>query len=508
MNPKAPPDQAQFLRTDYLAADLRARSVRNGAVTVVSTEIRFVVQMASTMMLSRLLTPEDFGLVAMVTAITGFLSVFKDMGLATATIQCDDLTHCQLSTLFWVNAGINILFMVATVAIAPLLAMFYGEPRLFWITIVTGLGFLLGGLTVQHQALLRRQMRFTVLASIDTASLAVGVTLAVITAWLGAGYWALVLSSLGMALTTVPAVWLACRWRPGLPRWENMAGLLRFGGHLTIVEILMYLGSNIDNSLIGRFYGPGALGQYSRAYSLLLFPLQLIASPLASVAMPALSRLRHEPARFRKALLSMQQIIALIMIPLAAFMIATADWLIRIVLGPQWEDAAQLFAILGLAALTESLGNAGYCLLTAQGRTDRLLQWAMVATIATVLGIFAGLPWGPHGVAIGYATTSLLIRTPLMFWIAGSVSSVRTSDFYRTMLPFLFASIILLAGLAWFRRQVAITDPVLGLLGALVVAAPIYLGLLWVFPSGRQAVLDLRDNLALLRRTVGRFSPE
>jgi O-antigen/teichoic acid export membrane protein len=504
LRPEPIADPAQFLRTDYLATDLRARSVRSGAITVVSRGIQFVVQMASTMILSRLLTPQDFGLVAMVTAFTGFLSVFKDMGLATATIQREDVTHDQVSTLFWVNAGINALFMVATVAIAPLLARFYGEPRIFWITIVTGLGFLLGGLTVQHQALLRRQMRFTVLASIDTAGLAVGGTLAVITASLGGGYWALVLFSLGTGLAIVPAVWLACRWRPGLPRRENMAGLLRFGGHLTVVEILMYLGSNIDKSLMGRFYGPAQLGQYSRAYSLLLLPLQLIAGPLATVAIPALSRLRHEPARFRKALLSMQQIIALIMIPLAAFMIATADWLIRIVLGPQWEDAAQLFAILGIAALTESLGNAGYCLLTVQGRTDRLLQWAMLATIGTVLAIVAGLPWGPRGVAIGYAITSVLIRTPLMFWIAGSVSSVRTSDFYRAMTPFLFASIVLLAVLAWFRWQVAVTDPIWGLLGALALAAPIYFSLIWVLPPGRQALFELRDNLALLRRPVRR----
>ena len=455
------------------------------------------------MILGRLLTPEDFGLIAMVTAFIGLLSAFKDFGLASAIIQREDLTHEQVSTVFWVNAGINGIFMLVTIAIAPFLASFYGEPRVFWVSIVTGAAFFLGGLTVQHEALLRRQMRFTALAMIETSAATAGAMLAVITAVMGVGYWALVFLSLGVTLATVPAVWLACRWRPGLPSRKGLAGFLRFGGQLTIVEILMYLGSNVDKTLIGRFYGPGPLGQYSRAYSLLLLPRQLIAVPLALVAMPALSRLRHEPALFRKALLSMQQLIALIMIPLSAFMIVTADWLVRLLLGSQWDDAANLFAILGIAALTESLGNAGYCLLTVQGRTDRLLQWGIGATIATVLGIFVGLPWGAQGVAIGYASTSLLIRTPLMFWIAGSVSSVRTSDFYRTMLPFLFASIFLLVGLAWFRREVALTDPILGLLGAVLVAAPIYLGLLWVFPSGRQAVLDLRGNLALLRRTVG-----
>ena len=502
------PDPEQFLRTDYLVADLRRRSVRGGAVALVSRGIMFIVQLASTMMLSRLLTPEDFGLVAMVTAITGFLSMLKDLGLATATVQRDDLTHAQVSALFWVNAGISALLLAAMVAMAPLLARFYGEPRLFWITIVTGLGFLLGGLVVQHQALLRRQMRFTVLAAIDASTFALGVTLATITAWLGAGYWALVYLSLGTGLATVPAVWLACRWRPSLPRREKMAGLLRFGGHLTIVEILMYIGRNIDNVLIGRFYGAESLGQYSRAYSLLMLPFQQIGGPLATVAIPALSRLQREPARFREALLSLQRLTGLIMIPLAAFMIATGDWLVGIVLGPQWQDAAHLFMILGFAALTEGLGSAGFCVLTTQGRTDRLLQWGILNTIVTVSAIVAGLPWGPRGVAIAYASSGLLIRTPLMFWIAGTVSSVRTSDFYRTMFPFLFASIILLAGLTWFRRLAPITDPVWGLLGALAVAAPIYLGLLWILPSGRQALLDLRDNFALLCRPVWPSSPE
>jgi O-antigen/teichoic acid export membrane protein len=495
------PDPEQFVRTDNLAADLRGRCVSSGFVAVGSQGIKFIVQLASTMTLSRLLTPQDFGLVAMVTAITGFLSMLKDQGLATATVQREDLTHAQVSTLFWANVGISSLFVIAMVAGAPLLASFYGEPRLFWITIVIGFGFLLSGLTVQHQALLRRQMRFTVLASIDIATFCFGVTLAIVTAWLGAGYWALVYLFLGTGLATVPAMWLACRWRPTRPRHEKMTGLLRFGGHLTLVEILMYLGRNIDNILIGRFYGAESLGQYSRAYSLLMLPFQQIGGPLATVATPALSRLQNEPLRFRKAALSLHRVIALIMIPLAAFMIATGDWLVGIVLGPRWEDAGLLFMVLGFAALTEGLGSTGICVLTSQGRTDRLLQWGILDTIVIVLAIVAGLPWGAPGVAIAYAISGFLVRTPLMFWIAGTVSSVRTSDFYKEMFPFLFASITVLAGLMWFRQQVPITEPVWGLLGASAVAVPGYLGLIWVLPTGRQALLDLRDNLALLRRT-------
>jgi O-antigen/teichoic acid export membrane protein len=494
----------QFLRTDHLVAGLRGRSIRSGAVMLTSQAIKFIVQMASAMVLGRLLAPHDFGLVGMVTAITGLVGFFKDLGLGIATVQRDHLTHAQVSTMFWINVGTSLILMVATAAIAPALARFYDEPRLLLITIVTSLGLLLSGLTVQHQALLRRQMRFTTLAVIDTAALAAGVMLAIITAWLGAGYWALVYLSLGVGLTTASAVWLVCRWRPSLPRRDKTAGgLLRFGGNLTAVEILMYLGRNVDNVLIGRYYGAGPLGQYSRAYSLLLLPFQQIVGPLASVAIPTLSRLRHEPARFRKAVLSIQQVSALIMIPLVAFMIATADWLIRIALGPQWEEAGHLFAILGFAALTEGLGSAGFCVLMTQGRTERLLQWGILNTIVTVLAIVTGLPWGPRGVAIAYSISGLLIRTPLMFWIAGTVSSVRTRDFYYAIAPFLFASTILLSVLTWFRSQATVTEPPWGLLGALAVAVPIYFGLLWLLPQGRQVLIEVRENLAFLRGQRG-----
>jgi O-antigen/teichoic acid export membrane protein len=498
MRPKRILNPEQYLKTADLGADLRGRSLRGGAVSLVAQGIRFIVQLASAMMLGRLLTPQDFGLVAMVTAVTGFLGLFGDMGLGTATIQRDDVTHAQVSALFWVNTGVGTLFMAATVVIAPILERFYGEPRLFSVAIVTGLAFPLGGLAVQHQALLRRQMRFTALAMIDTASLTVGVTVAITSASLGASYWALVYLSLGMGLTTVLAVWSACGWRPGPPRREKISELLSFGGHLTVVEILMYFGRNVDSILIGRFYGAEPLGQYSRAYSLLMVPFQQIAGPLVAVAIPVLSRLRNEPARFRKALLSLQQVIALTMIPLSTFMIGTADWLVRIALGPQWENAGQLFAILGFAALTEGLGSTGVCIFMTQGRTDRFLQWGILNTVVTVLAIVAGLPWGPRGVAISYAISGLLLRTPLMFWIAGTVSSVRTSDFYSAVAPFMFASMILLGGLTWFRWQIPIETPIWGVVAALGMAVPTYFGALWFIPSGRRAVLDLRDNLALL----------
>ena len=144
--------------------------------------------MAGTVVLARLLTPQDYGLIGMVAVVMGFVSMFKDMGLSVATIQKEEITAEQVSTLFWVNLGLSLIVMALTVAIAPGVAWFYGEPRLTLITVGFAAGFLFSGLTVQHEALLRRQMRFVALAAIEIISLIVGLIVAISLAWRGWGY--------------------------------------------------------------------------------------------------------------------------------------------------------------------------------------------------------------------------------------------------------------------------------------------------------------------------------
>ncbi len=152
--------QNNFFDTEYLKADLKGRSVRGGAVTMAAQGIKFFLQIGSTVVLARLLTPEDFGLIAMVTAVTGFVMMFKDMGLSMATVQRAEIDHAQISTLFWINVVLSLAFMLLTATLAPAIAWFYSEPRLTWITLALAGAFIFSGFTVQHQALLRRQMNF------------------------------------------------------------------------------------------------------------------------------------------------------------------------------------------------------------------------------------------------------------------------------------------------------------------------------------------------------------
>ncbi len=200
--------------TDDLKENLRRRSVHGAAFTGTSLAVKALLNMGSTMILARLLTPEDFGLVAMVVSVTGLVTIFRDLGLATATVQSATLDHTRVNALYWVNVLFGLVMGALTALSAPLFAWFFREPRLTAVGAVLGGVMFIEGLSIQHQALLRRRMRFDRLAASEIGALAVGVIVAVILAWRGAGYWSLVWMRVASAAAGVVSLWLLCDWRP------------------------------------------------------------------------------------------------------------------------------------------------------------------------------------------------------------------------------------------------------------------------------------------------------
>ena len=176
--------------------DLKERMIRGGFAKVCSQGANFVVRVGSLMILARLLDPKDFGLVGMVTAVTGVFQLFKDFGLSTATIQRKTVTDEQVSTLFWINMLLGAMLTILSLVMAPAIAKFYHEPKLFGVTAVLGVGFLFNAAGVQHSAILQRQMRFTTLAVIDSVSLLAGTAIGFAMAIRGFRYWALVATTI------------------------------------------------------------------------------------------------------------------------------------------------------------------------------------------------------------------------------------------------------------------------------------------------------------------------
>jgi O-antigen/teichoic acid export membrane protein len=494
-------DENRHFRTDHLQDDLAGRSARGGAVTMTAQGLRFVFSTVATILLARLLSPQDYGLIGMAVVVTGFVAMFKDMGLSSATIQREEISTEQISTLFWINLGLSILVALFTAAIAPAVAWFYGDSRLTLITIGLAVGFIFGGLTIQHAALLKRQMRFTALATIDIIALLLGLVAAIIVAWNGGRYWALVANQLVLGLSYAIGIFIVSGWRPGRPvRNSGLRSMLGFGTNLTGFLIVNYFARNLDNMLIGRFWGTRSLGLYSKAYQLLLFPIDQINTPIAAVAVPALSRLNDSPERYRQAYLRILQKVAIVTMPGMAFLIVCSDWIVRLALGPQWIEAGRIFALLGIVGMVQPIANTTGWLFISQGRTHHMFQWGLIGSSIIVVSIIAGLPWGAMGVAASYSIVFLLVVTPLLFWFVGRHGPVRTLDFYRTVAPIAVAALCVVAALLILRQWMHVTRPVPGLLISFFVTIIVTLSTLSVSREGRMALKDFKRLFALLSR--------
>ncbi len=493
-------DQEHF-KTDHLLTNLRGRTISSVVVTMSAQAAKFTLSLASTVILARLLSPRDFGLVAMVTTVTGFLLVFKDAGLSIATVQREGITHAQVSNLFWINIGISFLSTLVVAALAPLIAAFYHDDRLIRITLVLSMTFLLSGSTIQHQALLKRQMRFKAIALIEVSSMAVGVFVGALMALLRYGYWALVGSALSMEATGLLLTWSVSQWRPGLPsRHSGIRPLITFGAHLTLSSLIFYLARGTDNLLIGRFYGAASVGLYSRASALLMRPVEQFLGPVNAVFVPALSRLQGQPERYRTTFLRLYEAVALVGFVFTGLFLALSRPVTLVLLGYKWENAAVIFGGFTIAAFCVPLAGASTWLFTSQGRGREMLTAGSINALVTVLSFIAGLPFGPVGVATAFSISGPLTRLPILYFIVGRRGPVRTIDLWVVFFRHLPVWIVVFS-VTWLMLSVV---PHLAPLGELLICAPVGLltavAYIWVFSSQRQVAIHLFETVRQLKK--------
>jgi len=372
--------------------------------TISSQGVLFAIRIIGTVILARLLTPNDYGLVGMVLVVIGFVEMFKDAGLSMATVQKAEITHEQISTLFWLNVLISVLLGLCVLLSAPLLAWFYGKPELASITIVLSFSFIISGLTIQHQALQRRHMRFGALAFIQIASQAFSLVVMIGLAYFGWNYWALVVGVLASTITGTLLTFFFCPWLPcWLQKGTGVRTMLKFGGHLTGFSFINYFARNFDNILIGKFIGAEALGIYSRAYELLMLPITMLSGPISNVAVPTLSRLNEDRARLHKYYLHILYMLSLIAGPIVGIAFLASNDIVLILLGPKWLPVSDVFKYLAIGGLLQPLYNTQSWLHLAVGRSDRVLIWGLIGTPVIIASFLIGLFWGINGVAFCYS---------------------------------------------------------------------------------------------------------
>jgi O-antigen/teichoic acid export membrane protein len=472
--------------------DLKQRTIRGGAAKFCSQGANFLLRMGSLMILARLLDPKDFGLVGMVTAVIGVFSVFRDFGLSAAAVQRTSVTDEQSSTLFWINLLVGTVLGFLVLAMAPFVVAFYHERRLFGVTAVLATSFLFNAAGVQHTALLERQMRFTTLSVIDFVSSLASTAIGIGMAMHGFGYWSLVATTTVTPLVYTVCVWLRTGWVPGRPRKRvGVGSMMRFGGTLTLNGLVMYIASNFEKVLLGRFWGVDALGIYGRAYQLINIPTDNLNSAAGGVAFAALSRLQGDPSRLKSYFLKGYSLVLSLTVPITFTCALFADDMILVLLGPKWKSAAVVFRLLAPTSLAFAILNPLGWLLNSLGLVGRGLKIALVLGPVMITAYVMGLPYGPRGIAFFYSAVMILSVLPLVAWVTyGTVISLR--DILRVVSRPLLSGIV--AATSAFGLQLlygSLLPPLPRLALGVIVVLFVYLGMLLYVMGMKPFYLDL-----------------
>jgi PST family polysaccharide transporter len=393
-------------------ASMGDRAARGTGVVLTTQLARTVLQFGSVVILARLLTPEDFGLVAMVAAVIGIADLIRDFGLSSAAIQSAVLTDDERSNLFWANLALGAGCAMVIAGVQPVIVAAYGEPRLAPIVLAMAGIFVLTGANTQFQSDLRRKMRFGALAFSDVVAQLAGIVVAVSVAAAGKGLWAIVFQQITVAVVALVVNVANVRWNPGLPkRGVSLRRFFRFGGGLFATQGLTYLTKNVDNIAIGAAWGAGPLGLYSRAYQLLMMPLNQINAPMTGVALPVLSRVQDDEEVYARYVARAQLVACYLTATIFAVAAGLAVPIVAVLFGPRWDEVAPIFAILAIGGIFRSVQQIAYWIYLSRGLTGvqlKMVAWTRPIMIGIIL---AGLPWGPVGVAVGHTVAYFL------FWV-------------------------------------------------------------------------------------------
>lgn len=423
---------------------LTQKAVSGATWTGASSALTQAISLLGTLVLARLLTPEDYGLVGMARLAIGLIAIFRELGTTAAIIQRKQLSQEFLSSVFWANLGLAAVTFVFAIATSPMVALFFHQSKIGPIVQLLAVGFIVSALSSVPSALLNREMAFRKVMMIETGSAGFATCLAVGMALRGAGVWSLVVSSLASTCVTTVFLWWSCPWRPKwLLSWTELRSIASFSLNLSGFNLVNYFSRNADNTIVGRYLGAYQLGFYQLAYNVMLYAVQNISQVMGRVLFPVFAKVQDDNERFRQAYTKAVSTIAVVTFPMMAGVMAVADPFVRAVLGEKWHPVASLLVILAPVGLMQSVvttvGNIYY----AKGRADWLFRWGLLGTAVSVGSFFAGLPWGIRGVAVGYLIANLLLIYPA-FAVPFRLIDMKMGDFLRPLWPILGFSIVML----------------------------------------------------------------
>ena len=497
-----PNPKEQIFNADHLKTGMKERAVKSAGITLAAQGIKLILQLGSIAILARLLQPSDFGLIAMVTVFTGLALQFMEGGLSMATIQRDQITHAQVSNLFWVNGALGTVLCLLGILISPLVATIYDEPRLTLVMAAMSLTFLIGGLSVQHDALLRRQMRFKAISVIDIVSMAAGIIAGIAAALGGLEYWALVISPITTFATKTVMRWLSARWVPSMmSRGSGVRPLLGFGANLTGANFIGYMATNITPFAVGYIGGAQALGFYNRANTLTTIPTSQLLPPVMNVMQSALTRVKDDPERLRRAALSLMTKIAMATMLVTVAMFVTADWLVALFLGDGWAEAVEIFRVLAISTIVTPITTFTAIIMVAVGETKALMRWKAITLTILAISVLIGSFWGVMGVVLAHCLSGLFLRMPGFLLYSTKYQPIRAAEYLKSLFPVFFCAMLTLIVVMGCRKFFSFDYALASILAFSILTVFLYILLLCVFRSTRK---EIRDGIILIKGFAGK----
>lgn len=443
--------------------------------------------------LTRLLDPADFGILAVGMPIVLFMMLFNDMGIGPALVRADNPSKAFWSTAFFTNLFMGALLTLIVYLTAGLVAQGFKLPRAEPILQALAFALILNCFSVVPGAWLLRQFQFRSLALVEIVSSFTGIAVAIYSAYQGAGAWALVWQQLTMFAIKSSMLWALARVPISLTfKWSEIRTVLPFISNLLGSQIINFFARNSDNFIIARWLGDAALGFYSIAYRIMLMPIQFFAWGIASVLLATLSTFKSDLPRVKSACLRVFRIIALITFPAMAGIAALSEPIVGFLLGAKMLPAAPVLAILAPIGAFQSLSSSQGSMFMTLGRTDILLKYTILTTIVVIISFLIGIQYGLVGTAAAYLVGNILLVAPIFrsllglmggtladMWRATGITAVNATVMGVTV--FLIADHVALLGATYFET----------LLICVPIGAILYGVLLLVFD--RQAYPELFD---------------
>jgi len=472
--------------------------------TLLGTGSQLFLQLIAVLVLARILTPRDFGIVSAALVVVGFSATFSRLGVGPAVVQRPTLTHRHLTTGFTLSILSGALMGTLIFAAAPLIADFFLIPELTLVVRALSFKFLLEAASVMPESLLQRELMFKKLSTVELVAFAVGFAGTGVTlAFLGAGLWALTLAYLGQALVR-SIILIIIKPHPMRPEfhYREFKDLIYFGGGFTAARIGNYIGIQGDKMVVGRWLGAEALGVYGRAYQLMVAPANDLGQVMDNVLFPAMAQVQEHQERLRTGFRRGIAAVALLMLPLGVLCFVLAPEIIDLLLGPAWAAAVEPFRYFALGLLFRTSYKMSDSISRATGSEYRRAWRQWVYAILVTGGAYIGSSWGLEGAAIA-VLIAIGANYLLMAHLSLSVAAMSWSEFFLAQAPALVLSIII-GAMSWFLAGYLRGAGLPGLetlIVTLAAAGVAIVGLIRLLP---RLVLG-KDGLWMLRMIAGFF---